>query len=107
MNQFHEICNTTFGDPDRVRTARRAFREIQQRNHTSDNQFTEVQSYTSDSELNELLRIESLIEGFSSELLEAIIDHDVPTTVDACATLLERLDNRLSPVRAYLESKGQ
>ncbi|KAH0610936.1 uncharacterized protein H6S33_011363 [Morchella sextelata] len=68
MLRFYQILDTAFGDPDRMRTARRNLRNIPS-------------------------RIEALMEGINMELDELMIHHETPATVDACATVLQRLDN--------------
>ncbi|KAH0606076.1 uncharacterized protein H6S33_003737 [Morchella sextelata] len=44
--------------------------------------------------MDEVSQIEALMEGINAELDESMIHHETPTTVNACATLLQRLDNR-------------
>ncbi|KAH0609333.1 uncharacterized protein H6S33_012819 [Morchella sextelata] len=94
MLRFYEILDTAFGDPDRMRTARRNLRNIRQRTRTFADYFAEFQRYAAESGMDETSRIEALMEGINAELDESIIHHETPTTVDACATLLQRLDNR-------------
>ncbi|KAH8145185.1 uncharacterized protein LAJ45_10745 [Morchella importuna] len=93
MLRFYEILDTAFGDPDRMRTARRNLRNIRQRNRTFADYFAEFQRYAAESGMDEVSRIEALMEGINAELDESMIHHKTPATVDACATLLQRLDN--------------
>ncbi|KAH0603713.1 uncharacterized protein H6S33_007372, partial [Morchella sextelata] len=43
MLRFYEVLDTAFGDPDRMRTARRNLRNIRQRNRTFADYFAEFQ----------------------------------------------------------------
>ncbi|KAH8144261.1 uncharacterized protein LAJ45_11764 [Morchella importuna] len=105
MLRCYEILDTAFGDPDRMRTARRNLRNIRQRNRTFADYFAEFQRYAAESGMDEVSRIEALMEGVSAELDESMIHHESPTTVDACATLLQRLDNRRRAAEAKRGNK--
>ncbi|KAH8144393.1 uncharacterized protein LAJ45_11617 [Morchella importuna] len=105
MLRFYEISDTAFGDPDRMRTARRNLRNIRQRNRTFADYFAEFQRYAAESGMDEVSRIEALMEGINAELDESMIHHETPATVDACATLLQRLDNRRRAAEAKRGSK--
>ncbi|KAH0605231.1 uncharacterized protein H6S33_005213 [Morchella sextelata] len=105
MVRFYEVLDTAFGDPDRIRTARRNLRNIRQRNRTFADYFAEFQRYAAKSGMDEASRIEALIEGINGELDESMIHHDTPATVDACATLLQRLDNRRRAAEAKRGNK--
>ncbi|KAH0609023.1 uncharacterized protein H6S33_001251 [Morchella sextelata] len=105
MIRFYKVLDTAFGDPDRMRTARRNLRNIRQRNRTFADYFAEFQRYAAESGMDEASRIEALMEGINGELDESMIHHDTPATVDACATLLQRLDNRRRAAEAKRGSK--
>ncbi|KAH0608755.1 uncharacterized protein H6S33_001889 [Morchella sextelata] len=105
MVRFYEVLDTAFGDPDRMRTARRNLRNIRQRNRTFADYFAEFQRYAAESGMDEASRIEALMEGINGELDESMIHHDTPATVDACATLLQRLDNRRHAAEAKRGNK--
>ncbi|KAH0611508.1 uncharacterized protein H6S33_010773 [Morchella sextelata] len=105
MLRFYEVLDTAFGDPDRMRTARRNLRNIRQRNRTFADYFAEFQRYAAESGMDEVSRIEALMEGINAELDESMIHHDTPATVNACATLLQRLDNRRRAAEAKRGSK--
>ncbi|KAH0608715.1 uncharacterized protein H6S33_001849, partial [Morchella sextelata] len=105
MVRFYEVLDTAFGDPDRMRTARRNLRNIRQRNRTFADYFAEFQRYAAESGMDEASRIEALMEGVNAELDESMIHHDTPATVDACATLLQRLDNRRRAAEAKRGNK--
>ncbi|KAH0603714.1 uncharacterized protein H6S33_007373, partial [Morchella sextelata] len=64
-----------------------------------------TQRYTAESGMDEVSRIEALMEGINAELDESMIHHDTPATVNACATLLQRLDNRRRAAEAKQGSK--
>ncbi|KAH0607921.1 uncharacterized protein H6S33_001973 [Morchella sextelata] len=49
MVRFYEVLDTAFGDPDRMRTARRNLRNIRQRNRTFADYFAEFQRYAAES----------------------------------------------------------
>ncbi|KAH8149322.1 uncharacterized protein LAJ45_06862 [Morchella importuna] len=80
MLRFYEILDTAFGDPDRMRTARRNLRNIRQRNRTFADYFAEFQRYAAESGMDEVSRIEALMEGINAELDESMIHHETPTT---------------------------
>ncbi|KAH8144377.1 uncharacterized protein LAJ45_11647 [Morchella importuna] len=105
MLRFYEILDTAFGDPDRMRTARRNLRNIRQRNRTFPDYFAKFQRYAAESGMDEVSRIEALMEGINAELDESMIHHETPATVDACATLLQRLDNRRRAAEAKRGNK--
>ncbi|KAH0614656.1 uncharacterized protein H6S33_000292 [Morchella sextelata] len=105
MTRFYEILDTAFGDPDRMRTARRNLRNIRQRTRTFADYFAEFQRYAAESGMDEVSRIEALMEGINGELDESMIHHETPATVDGCATLLQRLDNRRRAAEAKRGSK--
>ncbi|KAH8145066.1 uncharacterized protein LAJ45_10846 [Morchella importuna] len=105
MLRFYEILDTAFGDPDRMRTARRNLQNIRQRNRTFADYFAEFQRYAAESGIDEVSRIEALMEGINAELDESMIHHETPATVDACAILLQRLDNRRRAAEAKRGSK--
>ncbi|KAH8147472.1 uncharacterized protein LAJ45_08629 [Morchella importuna] len=94
MLRFYEILDTAFGDSDRMRIARRNLRNIHQRNRTFADYFAEFQRYAAESGMDEVSRIEALMEGINVELDESMIHHETPATVDACAMLLQRFYNR-------------
>ncbi|KAH8148280.1 uncharacterized protein LAJ45_07733 [Morchella importuna] len=58
MLRFYEILDTAFGDPDRMRTARRNLRNIRQRNRTFADYFAEFQRHAAESGMDEVSRIE-------------------------------------------------
>ncbi|KAH0606106.1 uncharacterized protein H6S33_003767 [Morchella sextelata] len=105
MTRFYEILDTAFGDPDRMRTARRNLRNIRQRTRTFPDYFAEFQRYAAESGMGEVSRIEALMEGINGELDKSMIHHETPATVDACATLLQRLDNRRRAAEAKRGNK--
>ena len=86
------ILETTFGDPDRVATAERKLRSLQQANRNFSTYYAEFTRYAADTNWNEAGKRSQLEEGLCHELKNDLIARDEPELFADFVTLLQKLD---------------
>ena len=100
LTAFIQLLEAAFGDPDRVATAERIMREIQQKNREFSQYYTEFQVIAANLDWNPSALRNALKSGLSEEMKHSSIHTDMPEELPAFVTLGQKRDNQIRQRKA-------
>jgi len=100
LTAFIQLLEAAFGDPDRVATAERNMREIEQKNGEFSQYYAEFQVIAADLVWNPSALRNALRSGWSEEMKDYFIHIDMPDELPAFVTLCLGQDNQIRQRKA-------
>jgi len=97
---FIQLLEAAFGDPDRVATAERKMREINQKNREFSQYYAEFQVIAADLDWNPSALRNALRMGLSEEMKDFFTYSDMPDELPAFVTVCQKRDNQIRQRRA-------
>jgi hypothetical protein len=100
LTAFIQLLEAAFGDPDRVATAQRNMREINQKNREFSQYYAEFQVIAADLDWNPSALRNALRSRLSEETKDSFIHTDMPDELPAFVTLYQKRDNQIRQRKA-------
>jgi len=101
------ILTTAFGDPDKTATAQRELRALRQKNTEFSSVIALFQRWATETGYEQATLISFLMDAISSEIKTAMVTIDTPSTLAACITQLQKIDNRQRAIPATTSFRTQ
>jgi hypothetical protein len=105
LTAFIQLLEAAFGDPDRVATAERSMREINQQNREFFQYYAEFHIIAADLDWNPLALWNALRSGLSKAMKYCFIHTDMPDELPAFVTVCQKRDNQIWQRKAEIEAQ--